>query len=141
MNFCSSTYVAAPILTINCSRDWILYGRNPRYLWQFSSLLCESMKSSLPITLMCHLAKNQVTWLNVMQGSLPITLMCHLAKNQVTWLNVMQGVDLELRETSIRLLAFIVGEGLIYTQDNTRESMFLQCPPIQKENLGAHEKP
>jgi len=118
MNFCSSTYVAAPILTINCSRDWILYGRNPRYLWQFSSLLCESMKSSLPITLMCH-----------------------LAKNQVTWLNVMQGVDLELRETSIRLLAFIVGEGLIYTQDNTRESMFLWCPPIQKENIATHEKP
>jgi len=53
----------------------------------------------------------------------------------------MQCVDLELRETSIHLLAFIVGEGIIYTQDNTRESMFLQCPPIQKENLGAHEKP
>lgn len=70
-----------------------------------------------------------------------ITLMCHLAKNQVTWLNVMQGVDSELRETSIHLLAFIAREGLICTQDNARKSMLLRCPPLQKEEIAAHEKP
>lgn len=70
-----------------------------------------------------------------------ITLMCHLAKNRVTWLNVMQGVDSELRETSIHLLAFIAREGLICTRDNTRESMLLRCPPLQTEEIAAHEKP
>lgn len=70
-----------------------------------------------------------------------VTLMCHLAKNRVTWLNVMQGVDSEFRETSIHLLAFIAKEGLICTRDNTRESMFLRCPPFQKEEIAAHEKP
>ena len=53
----------------------------------------------------------------------------------------MQGVYLELRKNSIHILLFIVGADLIYTQDNTRESMFLQFPPIQKENIATHEKP
>ena len=53
----------------------------------------------------------------------------------------MQGVDLELWETCIHLLAFIAREGLICTQDNARESMLLQCPPLQKEEIAAHEKP
>ena len=70
-----------------------------------------------------------------------ITLMCHLAKNRVTWLNVMQGVDSELWETCIHLLAFIAREGLICTRDNARESMLLRCPPLQKEEIAAHENP
>ena len=53
----------------------------------------------------------------------------------------MQGVDSELWETCIHLLAFISREGLISTRDNVRESMLLRCPPLQKEEIAAHEKP
>eukprot|EP01018_Ginkgo_biloba_P018782 Gb_15236 [translate_table: standard] len=70
-----------------------------------------------------------------------ITLMCLLAQNQVTWLNVMRGVDSELRESSIHLLAFITREGLLRPKERNNKSMFLRCPSVQKEEIIAHEKP
>ncbi|KAH9325907.1 hypothetical protein KI387_006085, partial [Taxus chinensis] len=70
-----------------------------------------------------------------------ITLMSQLAKNQVTWLNMMHDVDSELRETIIYLLAFITKEAHLYTGDATNRSMLLQCPPLHNEEIAAHEKP
>ncbi|KAG0574974.1 hypothetical protein KC19_VG307200 [Ceratodon purpureus] len=70
-----------------------------------------------------------------------VSLLCELAKHQMTWRRTLPDSTTEFEKMSLHLLAYIAREGLVRSGVYHSTIVGIHCHPVQKEEIAAHARP